>query len=785
MAPGDSPEDRIEAAKETALTSIAKAAKKALDSVTESEKAFAANVGREQQLRWLHKGFSEQIGKEYELIGARMSWLMAGTAFLFTALALTSAILANSANPSAVLQTLLKIIPVLGLLLTIVVIVGILAAESVIHKRKTDRLKVENELIGILRLSNDDLIGQITRKTLFGEPTVRITVPTTSPRHWFGVISTFLVLALLFGAWLCVSCSVYGWRSDWSCGLCAHFPTSYLTTAQPPDADPSAQLRAHADEYMEALLQQAQPLAYFYQLPLDRHDRFIDNSPETQERFQALEDRLLASLDRMNPAALPDPAGRVFHAKFTEALESAVQQRVCRRELWSISHMSGPTTVLSLLGSIQPVATDEEKSDALARWNAVGGYFDREQENLEEGLRLGYSAPKRVVNRVRQQLSQLTAIPAKEHPFMQVAERAQDDEFTAAFAAILETRLMPAMRAYNRYLEVRYLPRAREALGLHAIPDGRACYRALYRHYTTLDRSPEQVFELGLETVNRQRIEVERLGRELYGAQSFEAAIRKASEDPAQRFDSAEAVQAFYEEVVLRARDAMPEVFAEMPSIALLVTPIPEHEQGTGRSAHYVPGSEDRAARFAFDPTNWASENRGSAELVTVHEGYPGHHMQFALVQAEVGFHPIQAFFSNAAFAEGWARYAEALAEEIDIYRSDAALILRRAWPARGMVADPAMHLLGWSNEQVADFLKASGRPHIVADLDAVLDRMAAIPAQLTAYDSGALEIFALRDRMLAAQGEDFDIKEFHTLVLQNGNVPLWLLKEQVEATLR
>ena len=63
------------------------------------------------------------------------------------------------------------------------------------------------------------------------------------------------------------------------------------------------------------------------------------------------------------------------------------------------------------------------------------------------------------------------------------------------------------------------------------------------------------------------------------------------------------------------------------------------------------------------------------------------------LVQAAAGFHPIEAFFSNAAFAEGWARYAEALAEEIDIYRSDAALILRRAWPARGMVADPAMHL--------------------------------------------------------------------------------------------
>jgi uncharacterized protein (DUF885 family) len=97
------------------------------------------------------------------------------------------------------------------------------------------------------------------------------------------------------------------------------------------------------------------------------------------------------------------------------------------------------------------------------------------------------------------------------------------------------------------------------------------------------------------------------------------------------------------------------------------------------------------------------------------------------------------------------------------------------------MVADPGMHLLGWSNEQVAEFLRASGAPHIAEDPDKLMDRMATIPAQLTSYDSGALEIFALRELLRQARGDRFDLKEFHQLILQQGSVPLSLLRQQVE----
>jgi uncharacterized protein (DUF885 family) len=133
----------------------------------------------------------------------------------------------------------------------------------------------------------------------------------------------------------------------------------------------------------------------------------------------------------------------------------------------------------------------------------------------------------------------------------------------------------------------------------------------------------------------------------------------------------------------------------------------------------------------------------------------------------------------NSGFNEGWARYAEALAEEMGLYSSPYALANRRLWPARGMVVDPGIHLFGWTREQAIEFVVASGRyDREVAD--SFVDRVALWPGQLTAYDTGALEFFALRDLARQTLGERFDIREFHAVLLENGSVTLPMLREQV-----
>lgn len=142
--------------------------------------------------------------------------------------------------------------------------------------------------------------------------------------------------------------------------------------------------------------------------------------------------------------------------------------------------------------------------------------------------------------------------------------------------------------------------------------------------------------------------------------------------------------------------------------------------------------------------------------------------------------HKLMDIYGNSAFIEGWGRYAEQLADEMELYKEPAANVVRRAWPGRGMVVDPGLHLFGWTQEQAINYINESGRfpPSFGEEL---VDRIAVIPAQLTAYDSGALEFFRLRELAREKMGEDFDLKEFHTTLLGSGNVPLSMLDNMIK----
>ncbi|BBM03154.1 DUF885 family protein [Microbulbifer sp. GL-2] len=546
-----------------------------------------------------------------------------------------------------------------------------------------------------------------------------------------------------------------------------------------PAVNGSEVLHDLADEYSEAYLNSFQPYAYFGDIELDRHDLFLTNTPASFNALAQVEDRVLKALNKIDVKYLDSSQAKMFYFKFKERLESNVGLRSCQSELWSVDHMFGPHIILSFLADVQPVKTEQDRVDAIERWRLASAYYDQEIINLSHGLKRGYSAPKSVVERVIQQIDGLTQAHIDDHPFLGLAKKAENPEFEAAFKVVLSDQLIPSMKRYRDFLQAEYLPEARAELGIHAIPNGRECYMAQYRSYTTLQRTPEEVFELGLSTVNANRSEVVRLGRDLFQVDTYSEAVARASEDETQKFSNSDEMHQFYERLVDKSRDLTVDFFHEMPLIEMEVKAIPEHEWGSGRSAHYVPGTKERKARFGYDPTTYKDESYASAEKVTIHEGYPGHHMQIALVQEQEKFHKIEDALSNSAFAEGWGRYAEHLAEEAGMYQYGSTKILRRAWPARGMVADTAMHMLGWSDTEVAEFLRESGASFAKGP-STLMDRMAVMPAQLTSYDSGALEIFALRELMQSELEEGFDIKDFHEIVLRNGNVPMAVLNQQV-----
>lgn len=445
--------------------------------------------------------------------------------------------------------------------------------------------------------------------------------------------------------------------------------------------------------------------------------------------------------------------------------------------------MSGWQNSFPQVADAQPVETPVERAMALARWRQLPRYLEQERANLDAGLAAGYSAPKRVVARVVAQLDSILAAPAEQSPFLSFAANAEGDEaFDAAVDKLAKEGIAPAVASFRDYLRDDYMPKARDDLSIKAIPNGAACYEAMLRVYHTAAIGGKATYERGRATVEANKADVIQRGGAMFGEAAFSAILQRTKDVPANRFKSEQELIDFTRALEPVAKEKIAPFFSKLPDQGMTVEPFPDFLKGTGQSSRYEPKSAaEGAATYRINTDDWATQTKGEAEIVLVHEGWPGHHMQIATAYAVEGLHPITRLLGSTAYIEGWARYAERLAEEAGIYAGGFGEISRRAWPARGMVMDPGLHLYGWTNEQVKAFAIESGR-FDETSAEVLLDRLAVIPGQLTAYDTGGLEIAALRDEAMKRLGARFDIHAFHDRVLENGAVPLGALREHVEA---
>lgn len=552
------------------------------------------------------------------------------------------------------------------------------------------------------------------------------------------------------------------------------------TTPASAPASADAALDALAERMVAEQVAYNPASAYFIGVPAPDHRRWADRSPAALGAFERQEDALLADLRRIDPVRL-SPQKRFIHAGMVERLEADRDARVCRFELWGVNHMGGWHLGFANVARDQPVGTPEERAQALERWAALPAVIDQEIANLRRGLAQGYSAPKAVVTRVIRQIDGIVSAEPESLPFYAMAQGTEDQGFKTRLREILAGPVKDAFRRYRDFLSEEYQPRAREALGVSANPHGAQCYQASLRSYTTLTRTPQQVYELGRQTVEGNLARVRELGRERLGTDDLAEIVRRIPQAPDNKFSSEQELIEYSRAVVTRARERSAALFVSMPAQEMRVEPFHAYRRGSGGSSYYERQIDPNLPAFyRINSETWATETRGGAEITAVHEGYPGHHMQISLATS-TATGPISNLLFNSAYVEGWARYSEALAEEASIYQTPYALMTRRLWPARGMVVDPGLHVMGWTRQQVIDFIRASGR-FGGSEADDLVDRIAILPGQLTAYDSGGLEIMALRRQAEEALGSRFDVRRFHQVVLENGVLPLRALRAHVEA---
>ncbi len=537
-----------------------------------------------------------------------------------------------------------------------------------------------------------------------------------------------------------------------------------------------------ADEFLAATLERNPTMGTYYAIEGARHDQLHDNSLDALAEWQARQD---AWLKELNTIGAPSEVGSrdwVTYSIMHESLESSVERRVCKSELWQASTTTAWYRGLPFVFEVQPVDTADERKQSLDRLRAVAAYIDTEISNLRLGIELGYSAPRLTVEDVPQQVK---ALIADDTIFVNPATRAEDQTYKAAVRKIFDEEIAPAILRFAEFIENEYLDQARAGIALSENPNGAECYPALVRSFATIRPSADEIHELGLQQIAAIRKDMHAVIDEHFGGGSIEDFLRRVNIEPQFTFDSEDAVLQYSVEALNAAKKAMPSVFNRLPKADVVIKPYPEFaESGIGE---YHGPSEDstRPGIFYIAVTDPLHRSRVTQISTLYHETYPGHHQQTA-ISLELGdkVHSIARYFGNSGFSEGWGLYAERLADELGLYTNPIdyfGMLSEQGARASRLVIDTGLHTKGWTRQQAVDYMM-SNTAWSETDIQNDINRYISYPGQATSYMLGMLEIQRLRTLAEEELGDAFDLSAFHDRVVGFGGSTLPMLHVSILA---
>lgn len=522
------------------------------------------------------------------------------------------------------------------------------------------------------------------------------------------------------------------------------------------------------------------------------NDRLSDRSPAAVAAQDAYARELLKRAQAIDVAAL-DERDRVSLQIFIDRQQGEIEfQAFEGYRTLSLGSLWGFQSGLANLMRATPTASEAQVRQLLARLAAYPLRVDQEIESLRRGMALGWVSPQPVLARALAQLDGQLSEDVTRSPLFEPFDKlgssiaeAQRDALRQQGRQALQQQVYPAMQRLRRFIKEEYLPKAPAAGGLGRYPGGAQVYAALVRRNTTLDLSPQQVHDIGLRQVERLRAEMEAVRREVGFAGDRQQFFKYLYSEPKFFHPNGEALLAAYREISKRIDPELPRLFAELPRAPYGVRAMPAH-MGEGAAENYNGPSLDGSTPGWFNANVLAYKRRPiwALETLVAHETVPGHHLQNAR-QRELGELPAfrrSSFYT--AYGEGWALYAETLGKDLGLYRdpySRFGHLQAQMFRAARLVVDTGMHALGWSRERaLAYMLEETGQDPVF--MNAEVDRYLAQPGQALAYMTGQLKILELRELAQAQLGARFDLRRFHMVLLDQGQLPLGLLEQRVRA---
>ena len=466
---------------------------------------------------------------------------------------------------------------------------------------------------------------------------------------------------------------------------------------------------------------------------------------------------------------------------------------------YPVNQISGAhLNAIEFMTDIHPIRSKREANDYLKRVSQIGASMDNLLLWLDEQAKIGIYPPTFVFDHVINQLSEILSDPS--NPLQEVFGKkvreldlsdSEVNSLNVELSNIIEKSFNPA---YQRLLDRMIADKSNSNPnhGVWSLPNGDDFYKLRIRTYTTTNYSPQEIHDIGLSEVKRISERMREIFNELGydNNKSVGVLLNELNENPdflyADTPDRKEIVIRDYTAMVAEAAKKVEPYFERMPKASVEVRPVPEYSEQTAAGGYYQGPSLDgkRPGVFYANLYDIKQTPTYSMMALTLHEAIPGHHMQIALNQENENLTLYRKQgYRTSAFSEGWALYSEKLSLEVGVGRDlydELGILQSEIFRAVRLVVDTGIHYKKWTREEAMDFMKnETGMSD--TEVRAEIERYIVWPGQALSYKVGMLKILELREKAKTALGEKFDIRKFHTIVLDNGIPPLFVLEELVE----
>ncbi|MGI4804464.1 MAG: DUF885 domain-containing protein [Janthinobacterium lividum] len=442
----------------------------------------------------------------------------------------------------------------------------------------------------------------------------------------------------------------------------------------------------------------------------------------------------------------------------------------------------------------QPFKTVQDYQNWLKRVQEFSVWCDTAIQNFQKGVQAGVVLPKVLVLKIIPQMRAMEVTdPAKSlfyGPINNFPKSFSDTEksmLKEAYRKAILQEILPTYKKLGDYLQNQYLPHARNSSGYSAMPGGAAMYTYLVKQQTTTNKTPEEIYQLGLSEVKRIRTKMDSIKQAVGFKGDLKAFFEYMKNDPKfMPYKTPQQVLAAFDQIHKRMEPNLKKMFNHVPKTPFEIRQT-EAFRAASASAEYNQGSADGSRPGIFyvpilDATKFNTTS--GMESLFLHEAIPGHHYQISLTQENTSLPKFRRFGGDNAYVEGWALYCESLGKELGLYTDPyqyMGALGDEIHRAIRLVVDVGIHTKGMTREQAIKYMmdnEAISEQGATAEIE----RYMAIPGQALGYKIGALKIRELRTKYEKELGSKFNLADFHDQVLKDGSMPLAVFEKKIDS---